>query len=78
MRRGGGPAVECHRSAWRRPQRGSWGAVWHPLPPVPVGRGGKSRGRNSASGTPRDKTLPGGLEGVVVVLVDREVDWSPY
>lgn len=48
-----------------RPQRGSRGAVWHPLlPPVPVGRGGNSSGgSDGVSFTPCDITLPGGWEG---------------
>ncbi|KAK5857646.1 hypothetical protein PBY51_010874 [Eleginops maclovinus] len=47
---------------------GSRGAVWHPLPPVPVGRGGKSSGvSDSDSLTPCDITLPGGWEGMVSV-----------
>lgn len=51
MRLGGGPAAECQRSAWSRPQRGSRGAVWHPLPLIPVGRGGKSkRGKGRGKG----------------------------
>lgn len=79
MRQGGSPAAECHRSAWPRPQRGSRGAVWHPLPPVPVGRGGKSSkggGGGGVSWKPCGITLPGGWEGAAAAWVVTILRWK--